>query len=200
MKSARREAVHRAEGMNPVPPHKKWRAITLATLLLAPGFWMLLAGLTAQRVPGPGAPNVAATLSFGLALIPFVYIVLAFASEHPRPATGVLQAMGLTILVGIPILVITVDAVTAMVAGVGAGAMAALRNDSHDWRPRAIAVAVSALLVMVLVRTVGAVALLPAPVFAITALGIADHIAERHQIPSSQPDAVGAGKAPATFD
>ena len=183
MESARGDAVHHVEGMNPLPPHKKWRAITLATLLLAPGFWMLLAGLTAQRAPGPGAPNVAATLSFGLALIPFVYIVLAVASEHPRPPTAVLKAMGLTILVGLPALAITADAVTAMVAGVGAGAIAALRDDSHDWRTRAIAVAVSALLVMVLVRTVGAVALLPAPVFAITAVGIADHIVERRLAP-----------------
>ena len=36
-----------AAGMQPLAPQRKWRAITLATLLLAPAVWSLLAGLVA---------------------------------------------------------------------------------------------------------------------------------------------------------
>jgi len=32
-------------GLDPLPPRRKWRAILLATLLLAPAYWALLAGV-----------------------------------------------------------------------------------------------------------------------------------------------------------
>ena len=61
----------------------------------------MLAGLVAGRVRrGRAAPNPAAALAFGLALIPFVFIVLAFMSEHPRAPAAVFQAMVLALLVG----------------------------------------------------------------------------------------------------
>ena len=58
----------------------------IATLVLVPAFWSMLAGLVAVA-PDEDAeprPNAAAAIALGLALIPFVFIVLAFLSEHPR--------------------------------------------------------------------------------------------------------------------
>ncbi len=54
-------------------------------LVLVVAYWALLVGLVmfASDDPGDG-PQAAAALTFGLALIPFVFIVLAFASGHPR--------------------------------------------------------------------------------------------------------------------
>src|SRR5688500_15575079 len=98
---------------------KKWRAITLATLVLVPGFWSILTGLVLAASDDPNiAINPGAAIAFGLAVIPFVFIVLAFLSEHPRAPGAVLRAMGLALLVGISVSAVARDAVTGIVAGV----------------------------------------------------------------------------------
>jgi len=170
-----------ASGAEPLPPQRKWRAITLATLLLVVAYWSLLAGLVsiASEEDGTGGPQAGAAVAVGLSLIPFVYIVLAFLSEHPRAPTAVLKAMGLTLLVGIPVSAVAADAVTGIVAAAGAGGIAALRTDPpQDWRTRAVAVTIATIYTFALVRIAGAIALLPAPIFPFTCLGMADHYAE----------------------
>ena len=170
-------------GMEPLSPRRKWRAITLATLVLVPAYWMLLAGIVSASpdVEG-GIANPAAAVAAGLSLIPFVFIVLAFMSQHPHAPRAVLRGMGLCLLVGVMVSAVAADAVTGIVAGVGAGGVASLRSDVDDaWRPRAMAVLIASLYTFVLVRTAGPIALLPAPVFPFTAIGLADHLAERRR-------------------
>jgi hypothetical protein len=180
--AARRQLRNSTEpgGIEPLPPLKKWRAITVATLLFVPGFWALLAGLVAAGSESDvGGPNPGAALALGLASIPFVFIVLAFLSEHPRAPTAVLKAMGLALVVGIPVSALVVDALTGIVTGVGAGGIVALRPDpSHSYRARAVAVLLAGLATFVLVRLVGSAALLPAPILPLTAIGVADHLSE----------------------
>jgi hypothetical protein len=168
------------EGLAPLPPLKKWRAITLATLLFVPGFWVLLAGLVASSSKTEiGGPNPGAALALGLASIPFVFIVLAFLSEHPKAPAAVLKAMGLALVVGIPVSALAADALTGIITGVGAGAIVALRSEeSHSYRARALAVLLTGLATFVLVRLVGEVALLPTPILPFTAIGVADHLSE----------------------
>ncbi len=175
-------------GMVPLSPQRKWRAITLATLVLVLAFWSMLAGLVAASSDQPDAPNPAPAIAFGLALIPFVFLVLAFMSEHPRPSSAVLRAMGLALLVGIPVSALAGDAVTGIVAGVGAGGVAALRRDPDSTtRSRALAVLVAAVYTFVLVRVAGGLVLLPAPIFPFTAIGIADHLSERSRERAQSP-------------
>jgi hypothetical protein len=166
--------------MAPLAPERKWRAITLATLLLAPAVWSLLAGLVAVAADdGTGGPAAGPAIAFGLALLPFVFVVLAFTSEHPRAPGAVVRAMGLCLVVGIPVSAIAGDAVTGIVAGVGAGGIVALRSDlDHDWRTRAGSVVVAATYTFVLARVGGPVAVIAAPIFPFTGLGLADHLAE----------------------
>jgi hypothetical protein len=174
-------------GMQPVSPQRKWRAITVATLVLVPAFWSMMAGLVAlatddRDVSDPAGLSPAAAVAFGLAVIPFVFVVLAFMSEHPRPPAAVLRAMGWSLLVGLLVAGLVGDPVTAVVAGVGAGGVAAMRRDDDgDTRPRIVAVVVASLYTLLLVQMVGGVALLPAPVFPFTAIGVADHLAERRR-------------------
>jgi hypothetical protein len=167
-----------AAGAAPLPPAKRWRAILLSTLLFLPGYWFLLNGqVAAAVVPSRGT---AAMIAFGLAIIPFVFVLLAFGSEHPRAPGAVLRAMGLAILVGIPVSALARDAVTGLVAGMGAGGIAALRADlSHDWRTRALAVLVVSAATYVLLRTTTGAGLLLAPALPFTAIGVADHLSER---------------------
>jgi hypothetical protein len=172
-------------GMQPLSPARKWRAIMVATLVLVPAFWALLIGSVAGASDDASrgaadAPNAAIALAVGLAVIPFVFVALAFLSEHPRAPAAVLRAMGWSLLVGIPASALAGDAVTGIVAGVGAGGIQALRiDDPQNWRARALAVLFASAYTMVMVRLAGALVLLPAPIFPLTAIGIADHLSER---------------------
>ena len=170
-------------GMEPLSPQRKWRAITLATLLLVPAYWSMLAGLVAAASDAKDPlPNPGAALALGLAMIPFVFIVLAFTSEHPRAPAAVFQAMVLALVIGSVVSALAADAVTGIVAGVGAGGVFALRADvDHNWRARALAVVFAVVYVFVLVRVASALALLPAPIFPFTAIGVADHLSERRR-------------------
>jgi hypothetical protein len=153
----------------------------LATLLLVPGYWAILVGLVVANTENPSLDiNPGAAVALGLALVPFVFVVLAFMSEHPRAPGAVLRAMGLALLVGLPISALAGDAVTGIVAGVGAGGVVALRADmAHSMKARALAVLIAAAYTYVLVRAAGPVALLPAPILPFTGIGIADHLSER---------------------
>jgi hypothetical protein len=167
--------------MEPLSAPRKWRAITLATLVLAPACWSMLAGFVALADDGAGGVgNPAAAVAFGVALLPFVFIALAFLSGHPAPALAVLEAMGLCLVVGVVVSALAADAVTGVVAGAGAGGIAALRADQpHTWRSRALGVGFAVVYTFVLARAAGGIVLLSAPVFPFTAIGVADHLAER---------------------
>src|SRR4029450_12696299 len=170
----------RPPGMVPLPPRRKGRAITIATLVLVPAFWSLMAGLVALATDEAEEPAGApAAVAFGLALLPFVFVALAFLSEHPRAPAAVVRAMGLARRVGLMVSAF-LDPVTGVVAGMGAGGIVALRMDNdHTVKSRILAVGVASAHTAVLVWTIGGLVLLPAPIFPFTALGIADHMAER---------------------
>jgi hypothetical protein len=166
-------------GAEPLSPRQKWRAITLATLVLAPAYWSIVAGLVAGSSDDPRAPHPGPLIAFGLALVPFVFVVLAFLSGHPRAPGAVIRAMALSLVIGIPVSALVPDAVTGFVAGLGAGGIAALRADlSHDWKARTLAVAAASALAFAVVR-VSDLALVLAPALPFTALGLADHVTER---------------------
>jgi hypothetical protein len=166
-------------GAAPLPARKKWRAITLATLVFAPAYWAIVAGRVALAVEG-GPSNAGSLVAFGVCLIPFVYIVLAFSSEHPRAPRAVVRAMGLSLLVGIPVSAVVRDAVTGLIAGMGAGGVAALRADLvHGWRTRAWAVVAVSLYTLLLALFAPAAALLFGPALPLASLGLADHVSER---------------------
>jgi len=167
-------------GAEPLAPRKKWRAILLATLLLVPGYWSLMAGLVSVALDQDSAPAAGPFIAFGLALVPFVFVALAFLSEHPRAPGAAVRAMGLSLLVGVPVSAIAGDAVTGLVAGLGAGGIAALRADAdHRWRARALAVLAVTACVFLLVRVAPEVALLLTPTLPFTSIGVADHLSER---------------------
>jgi hypothetical protein len=149
-------------------------------LVAAPAFWSLLIGSVAASSDDAAAPLAGGYVAFGLALVPFVFVVLAFTSEHPRAPGAIVRAMGLSLLVGIPVSALTADAVTGWVAGMGAGGIVALRADlAHRWKARAIAVLAVSAYVFALARFVGVGAVIMAPALPFTALGVADHVTER---------------------
>ena len=174
----------RAAGIAPLSPQQKWKAITIGTLVLLPAFWGMLIGLVsvASDDPGGGVANPAAFIAFGLALVPFAFLVLAFVSGHPSAPMATVKAMGLFLLVGIPVSAIAADAVTGLVAAAGAGGIAALRaSEVGTWKTRALGVAFACVYTLVLARAAGAIILISVPAFPFTSIGLADHFAERRQ-------------------
>jgi hypothetical protein len=165
-------------GAEPLSPRRLWRAILIATLLLVPAYWGLLVGLVSVASDDPvRVPAAGLWIAFGLCLIPFVFMALAFASGHPRAPGATVRAMLLCLVVGVPVSAIAADAVTGFVAGVGAGGIAALRSDLEGgWKARALAVAIASAWAFVTVRSVSDVALLLAPVLPFTSCGVADHL------------------------
>ena len=167
-------------GAEPLSPRTKWRAILLSTLLLAPALWAILAGVVALAGDEPDAPAAGPFIAFGLALIPFVFVALAFLSQHPRAPGAVVRAMGMSLVVGIPVSAIAADAVTGLVAGAAAGGAVALRREAHhDWRTRALAVLAVTAYTFLTVRVVPEAALIAAPMLPFTAIGLADHVNDR---------------------
>jgi len=168
-------------GAAPLSPRRKWRAITLATLLLVPAYWSVLVGLVSMAVEEPGnAPNAGAFIAFGLCLVPFVFVALAFLSEHPRAPQAVVKAMAMALLVGIPVSALAADAVTGFVAAIGAGGIVSLRADLSDsWKARALGVLIATVYTFLMVRLAGDLVLIVAPALPLSAIGVADHMAER---------------------
>jgi hypothetical protein len=183
-------------GAAPLSPQRKWRAITLATLLLIPAYWAIVAALVSIGAEDDRtAPNAGPLIAFGLCLLPFVFIALAFLSEHPNAPGAAVKAMGLTIGVGIMVSALAADAVTGLVAAVGAGGIVALRADmDHSWKARAAAVMLATVYVFFLLRTASDVALLMGPVLPFTGIGVADHLSERKHDRERQAAAREAGR------
>jgi hypothetical protein len=174
-------------GVEPLSPQKRWRAIILATLVIAPAVWSIIVGIVAAASDDLDAPAGGPLIAFGLALVPFAFLVLAFVSEHPRAPSAVLRAMALSLLVGIPIGAASPDAVTPLVAGLAAGGLAALRHDPmQSWKPRVIA-AFAATVFVFLLLIVSDLALVVAPALPFTSIGVADELAERRERPAT-PD------------
>jgi len=183
-------------GAAPLSPQRKWRAITLSTLLFAPAYWAIVAALVSLGTDGGReAPNAGPLIAFGLCLLPFVFVVLAFLSEHFNAPGAIVKAMGLAVLVGIAVSALAADAVTGLVAAMGAGGVVALRADAdHGWKARAIAVALAAVYEYVLLRTASDVALLMGPILPFTGIGVADHLSERRRERERQAAASGSGR------
>lgn len=177
-------------GIDPLSPRRKWRAILFATLLLLPAYWGIVIGVVSVASDSPDAPPAGPPIALGLTLLPFVFIVLAFLSAHPRAPSAVLKAMGLTLLIGIPVSAIAPDAITGLVAGIGAGGIAALRTDAEGaWKARALGVLAVSIYAFLMVRLVPDVTLFLAPTLPFTCLGVADHLVERRSEKAEEREA-----------
>ena len=164
--------------MDPRVPRRMWRAILLATVVLVPAYWALLIGVVSVASTRPGGvASPGLWIAFGLMLVPFVFVVLAFASAHPRAPGAVAKAMGLTLVIGIPVSALAADAATGFVAGIAAGGVVALRSDvDRPWKARMLAVLVATVWAFVTVRVVPEAAVLLAPILPFTSVGLADHL------------------------
>lgn len=165
-----------AFGKEPLSVRGRWIVIIVATVVLQFSYWLAVVSVWAD----PGEELVTAGMLLGLAAVPFVFMLLAFASRHPRAPWAVVRAMALFVIVGIPLGILHIA--SGVAAGYAAGGIAALRGPEgvrHAAARIAMVVAVSFSITIILAVAPGPGlvlgALLPFP-----ALGLADWVAARH--------------------
>jgi hypothetical protein len=151
-------------------------AIAAATVLLQFSYWPVLTGATGlfigERSLGP--------VYLGIALVPFVFLVLAFGSRHPRASGAVLRAMGLFLLVALPVGA-TVGPLLGVPAGYAVGGITALRPPdgfARVGRTRGIAVAAGLVYLIVMAIVAPFFAAFVGAVLPFAVIGLADQALE----------------------
>jgi hypothetical protein len=162
----------------PLEPRGRWIALTAATVVYQFAYWPMIMSV----IGGEGATS--AGLWLGLAITPLVFMVLAFTSRHPRAPGATGRAMGLFLLIGLPIGLVNI--VIGLAAGFGAGAIAALRREPevHPLKPRIIAVIAGSVYLFVLslfgqvYPGVAQFVLVSGAVIGLAVVGLADEVSE----------------------
>lgn len=164
-------------GMVAIDLRRRWIVITVATVVMQFAYWPTLAGIATAS--GEDSTFAGGMFALGLAVVPATFLVLAFGSNHPRAAGATLRAMGLFLLVALPVVVV-LDGLVGMAAGLAAGGAAALDLDPdvHRRRWRWIAVAVMAAYLLLLRLVAVDYALLSGAVLPFAIHGLVDQAAE----------------------
>jgi hypothetical protein len=164
-----------AFGKDPLSSRGRWVVIAVATAVMQLSYWPAVAAAWAD----PTDDVVTAGMIVGLSAVPFVFMLVAFASRHPRAPWAVVRAMGLFVVVALPLGMLHVA--SGVAAGYAAGGLAALRApEGLRSRPARISMVVaitfSITILLAVALEVGLVlgALLPFP-----AIGLADRAASR---------------------
>lgn len=114
-----------------------------------------------------------AAFGVGLIIVPFVFLVLAFGSRHPRAPGAVLRSLGVWVLVGVVISARSI--VLGLVVGFGLAGMLSLRTDHPGaQRARLWALLFAVLYVVMLIVVAPGIGLFAAGTVPLIALGFAD--------------------------
>lgn len=115
-----------------------------------------------------------AGIGLSLLVVPVAFLAAAWVSRKEDWPLWTAAAMGLSLLVGLPLMAFG-DPLAALLSGFAAGAVVALsRPEGTSWRPRAVAAAVVAVLALLGGRSVFIVFALVGPALPFTAMGLVD--------------------------
>lgn len=148
----------------------------LATVLMLGAYLMFIWALVVAS--GDEISFAGGILGVGLGLVPAVFAVAAWVSQHPHALGASLIAWGLWVLLAIPIGYFNLP--LGLVAGFGAGGVAAFRlGRHHDRKSRVVAVALTLVYTLALQRLFPSVALFAAAPLPFLAVALADTYRER---------------------
>jgi len=154
---------------------RSWFAIATSTVLAMTSYSSFLIAIVATRSNTPQAAGPAFALGFVLA--PLVFVALAFLSGRKRPPTAVLKAMGVWLLVALPLGLF--NPVFGLSAGFGMGGVLALVEGENDrWRHRAIAVILVSTYSLLMLFVIPVLGILSGGLLPIASLGLADYYSE----------------------
>jgi hypothetical protein len=166
-------------GGRPLTARTRWLAITAATVVGQFVYWPVVIGTAALAEDG-GA--TAGLIALGLALAPFAFAVLAFGSRHDRAPGATLAAMGLFLVIALPLGVV-LGPVYGAAIGLAAGGVVTLRRPEAiaTVRPRWLAVLALAIYLYALFRLAPGLGLFSAAVLPFALHGLVDQAVEgRH--------------------
>jgi hypothetical protein len=151
---------------------RSWLAIGLSTIVLMVSYSSLLVAIVATRSDTPEASGP--TFALGFALVPVVFVAVAFLSGRRNAPTSVLKAMGVWLLVALPLGLF--NPVFGLCVGYGMGGVLTLKeNDTDRWQTRTIAVLLVATYSLAMLWVIPAVGLLSGGISPLASLGLADY-------------------------
>jgi hypothetical protein len=151
---------------------RSWLAIGLGTVVLMVSYSSLLVAIVSTRSDTPEAATPAFTVGF--ALVPFVFLTLAFVSGRSSAAAAVLKAMGLWLLIALPLGLL--NPVFGLCAGFGMGGVVTLRvRETDQTAARVVAVLLASAYSLMMLFLVPALGLLSGGLVPLAALGLADY-------------------------
>jgi len=154
---------------------RAWFAIGLGTLLTLVSYSSLLVAIVSSQSDTPDAATPA--FAIGFAVVPLIYVLVAFVSGHRRAPAAVLKAMGVWLLLALPLGL--VNPVLGLSAGYGAGGVIALKRRSGDrWQTRSWAVALVSLYSFALLFVWPPLGVLSGGLLPLAASGLADYYTE----------------------
>jgi hypothetical protein len=154
---------------------QNWIAIAVATVVMFVSYLSYAAAFVDEE--GGTETFDIAPAAIGLALAPFVFVLLAFVSKNPKAPGHILWAMLLLIAISLPIGLI--DPLVGAAAGFGAGGAMCLRRPPVEramrWRTGAVVFTTIYCLVLLLVA--GPAGVMSGGVLPLVMLGFADEYA-----------------------
>ena len=162
----------------PTSPRRGWVAVGVATVIGAFSYFSLIDAFVAAA-DGLDQDVVALSVFFGLVTAPFAFIAAAFISRHRSAPLAVLGAMGLFLLVGLPVGLLT--PALGLVAGFGAGAVVAFRREeeAHSLVVRSVAVALAVVYTLVIMVIAVPLGVFTGGFIPFLAVGFADVYSQR---------------------
>ena len=151
---------------------RSWLAIGLSTIVLMISYSSLLVAIVATQSDTPEAAGP--TFALGFALVPVVFVAVAFLSGRRNAPTSVLKAMGVWLVVALPLGLF--NPVFGLCVGFGLGGVLTLKeNDTDRWQARAIAVLLVATYSLAMLWVIPAIGLLSGGISPLASLGLADY-------------------------
>lgn len=155
---------------------RRWLAVLLATVMMVASYVLFLYALVVAAADE--TTFAGGLIGVALGLVPGVFAVAAFVSQHPNAIAATFAASAIWLVFTIPIGV--GDLATGMVTGFGAGGIFAFRlGEHHTRRSRVLAVALAVVYTIVLRRFFPEVGLFAGAPLPFLAIALADVYRER---------------------
>jgi len=151
---------------------RSWLAIGISTVVVLISYSSLLVAIVSTRSDTPEAAGP--VFALGFALVPVVYVSVAFLSGRKNAPTSALRGMGIWLLVALPLGLF--NPVFGLCAGFGIGGVLTLKErDTDRWQARTIAVALAATYSLSMLFVIPAIGLIGGGLLPLTSLGFADY-------------------------
>ncbi len=154
---------------------RSWLAIGTGTIVLLVSYSSLLVAIVATQSDTPDAAGP--VFALGFAMVPVTFVAVAFISGRRSAPIAVLKAMGLWLLVALPLGLF--NPVFGLCAGFGLGGIVALKElDKTRWQTRLVAVSLGAVYAFAMLFVFPAVGLISGGLLPFASLGFADYYSE----------------------